>query len=133
MSRRGLQVVLGILGAVAFVFGGLALFTGVSFISGGETASASVDSELRFYAAWYAAAGVGLLLAVPRVESATTTIRVLFSFLFVAACGRAISIVVVGAPHRTFVILMIIEFALPLVVIPWQTVVARRYSKYREA
>jgi hypothetical protein len=63
MSRRGLEVFLAILGAVALGFGALAVVTGTSLIPNGGAATASIDSELRFYAVWYAAAGVVLIRA----------------------------------------------------------------------
>jgi hypothetical protein len=128
MSRRGLQAILTILGLVAVVFGTLTVFTGGAGVIGGGEVSASVDSELRFYAAWYAAAGVVMLRAVPRVESAGTTIRALCAVLFIAACARVLSILLVGAPHPVFLALMVIEFVIPAVVVPWQAAVARRIS-----
>lgn len=94
-------------------------------LEGGKV-SANVDSELRFYAAWYAAAGVLLLRTVRRVESEGTTIRAICAVLFVAACSRVISIIAVGAPHPMFLALMVVEFAIPVLVVPWQAAVARR-------
>jgi Domain of unknown function (DUF4345) len=126
MSRRGLQAILTILGLVAVVFGTLTVFTGGAGVIGGGEVSASVDSELRFYASWYAAAGVMMLRAVPRVESAGTTIRALCIVLVIAACARVISIMVIGTPHPVFLVLMIVEFAIPVVIVPWQAAIARR-------
>jgi hypothetical protein len=126
MWRRGLQGVLTILGLVALVFGSLTVFTGAAGVVGGGEVPASVDSELRFYAAWYAAAGVVMLRTVPRVESAGTTIRALCAVLILAAGARVISIFVIGTPHPVFLVLMVVEFAIPLVIAPWQAAVARR-------
>jgi presenilin-like A22 family membrane protease len=126
MSRRGLQAVLLILGLVAVTFGTLTVLTGGSLVLDGGRVSASVDSELRFYAAWYAAAGVMVLRAVPRVESAGTTIRAICAVLIIAACARVLSIIVVGTPHPIFLALMGVEITIPVVVVPWQAAVARR-------
>jgi hypothetical protein len=81
---------------------------------------------MRFYAAWYVAAGVLLLRTVPRVDSKGPTIRAICAVLFLAACARVISLVVVGAPHPVFLVLMVIEFTIPAVVVPWQAAVGRR-------
>jgi hypothetical protein len=60
MGRTGLQLLLTVLGLVAVAFGLLTVFTGGAGVLRGGEVSANVDSELRFYAAWYA--GAGLLL-----------------------------------------------------------------------
>ena len=126
MNRRGLQAALVLLGAVALCFGVLGVLTGASLLSGGDTASASVDSELRFYAAWYAGAGLLLLATVRRVESEGKRIRAVCAVLLLAAIGRVLSIADVGRPHVIQLLLMVIEFAIPVIVVPWQILVARR-------
>lgn len=123
-SRRGLQVVVTVLGVVALVFGLLGVMTGGAGVLDGGHVSANVDSELRFFAAWYAGAGVLLLWVRTRVERETAVIRGVCAFLFLAAVGRVVSIISVGVPHTAFVALMIVEFAIPAIVIPWQAAVA---------
>jgi Domain of unknown function (DUF4345) len=85
----------------------------------------SVDSELRFYAVWYVFAGAALLRAVPEVEDAKITVRAVGVAFFAAGCGRLVSLVVVGRPHLSQLVLMVIELILPFVIIPWQASVAR--------
>jgi hypothetical protein len=129
MSRRALQATLAILGVTAVTFGGLTVLTGAAGVLAGGPVSASVDSEMRFYAAWYLAAGVLLLRTVARVESEGPTIRTICAVLFLAACARVVSFVAVGAPHPVFVVLMAIEFAIPVVVVPWQAAVASQTTR----
>ena len=125
VTRTALQTTLTIFGAVALVAGaGTALLGAASIIGAGEV-SPTIDSELRFYAAWYAAAGVVLLRAIPRVESEGATIRAVCVVFFVCACARLISIIFVGTPHPVAVTLMVVEFAIAPVVVPWQAAVAR--------
>lgn len=124
-SLRVLQIFLTILGAVAVVAGTGTVLFGVRSILGAEAVTPTVDSEMRFYAVWYAAAGGIILWAARRVESETTTIRGVAGLFFVAACSRVLSWIVVGRPHPFTVTLMIIEFALPLIIIPWQAAVGR--------
>lgn len=129
MSRRGLQATLTILGLIAVTFGALTVLTGAAGVLASGPVSASVDSEMRFYAAWYLAAGVLLLRTVARVESEGTTIRAICAVLFLAACARVVSLVAVGAPHPIFLVLMAIEFTIPAVVVPWQASVGRRTTR----
>lgn len=131
MSRQALQVVLTILGGVAVTFGALTVIAGGAGVLAGGNVSASVDSELRFYAAWYLGAGVLLFWTVPRVESEGPIIRAICTVLVLAACGRVISLIVVGAPHTVFLALMVVEFVIPAVVVPWQRAVSRRTASQK--
>ena len=126
MSRRGLQVTLTILGTVAAVFGAQGVLTGVGGVRNGGKASANVDSELRFFSAWYAVGGLAMLRAARRVETDGATIRVICVGWLIAACGRLLSVVKVGKPDRVFRVLTGIELAIPAVIAPWQAAVARR-------
>lgn len=126
--RRGLQFVVAILGAVAFVFGMQTVLFGADPLPGGDEVSASVDSEMRFYAAWYVVAGVLALWSVRRIERAGTIVRALAAGAFIAACGRVISFVTIGRPSTTALVLMAIEFLVPLVILPWQSTVEAHAS-----
>ena len=126
LIKRGLQVFLGVLGTVALVFGSLTMIVGASNIPGGDEVSASVDSELRFHAAWYAVIGALLLLAIRRLEESTRLVRAVGVGVFFAGCSRIISIAAIGRPATTYIVLMVIELLLPFVVIPWHALVARR-------
>jgi Domain of unknown function (DUF4345) len=127
--RRGLQMILAVLGAVAVAFGGLTVVAGAGGLLDGGPVSASLDSELRFYAAWYLGAGVLMLRSVPRVEVEGSTIRLICVVLLIAAGARVLSIVALGTPHPLFLALMVIEFAIPVVMVPWQAALARRASR----
>jgi hypothetical protein len=108
------------------VAGSLSVVFGASSVLGADQVTAEVDSEMRFYAVWYVVAGAFLLRATRRVESETWTIRLVAAAFFVAGCSRILSWVVVGRPHQSQLILMVIELILPLVVIPWQAAVTLR-------
>ena len=131
MSRRGLEVTLTVLGLVATVFGAQGVVTGVGGVRKGGRASANVDSELRFFAAWYAVAGLTMLRPARRVESDGATIRVTCAGWLIAACGRLLSARQVGQPDRVFRVLTGAELAIPAIVAPWQAVVARQAGRRR--
>jgi hypothetical protein len=123
---RGLRAILTILGAIALVVGSVTVITGGALVVGAGDVSPTVDSELRFLSAWYAAAGVLILRAARRPESAGPTVRAVSVILLVGATARAVSIAVVGVPHPLALALMAIEFAIPAVILPWQAAVERR-------
>lgn len=125
-GRRGLQVLLSMLGGVALIAGLAGVLTGTSLIPGGAAAPAGVDSELRFYAAWYAGAGALLLWLVPRIEREGRFLRGICAALVLGALGRVVSLLVVGRPEPLYLVLMAVEFVIPVVVLPWQAAVARR-------
>jgi hypothetical protein len=124
--KRTLQAILVALAAVMVLAGVLGVILGADLVLGDDAFSASVDSEFRFFAAWYLAAGVLLLRAVPKVETAAFEVRFVGITFFVAACGRVLSMIDVGAPHGFYIALTAIEFAIPLVIVPMQAAVARR-------
>lgn len=124
--KRVLQIVLVAIGGVMVVAGLLGVVLGADLVLGENSFSASVDSEFRFFAAWYLAAGLLLLRATPRLEAAAFEVRFVGITFFVAACGRVLSMVDVGAPHAFYVALTVIEFLIPFVIVPGQAMVARR-------
>ena len=119
------------LGVVAAVFGAQGVLTGVAGVRNGGKASANVDSELRFFSAWYAVAGLAMLRAARRVEADGATVRVICAGWLLAAAGRALSLMKVGKPDRLFRVLMGIELAIPAVIAPWQAAVARQARRNR--
>ena len=117
------------LGIVAAAFGAQGVLTGVGGVRNGGKASANVDSELRFFSARYAVGGLAMLRAGRRVESDRATIRVICVGWLIAACGRVLSVTKVGKPDRLFRVLTGIEFAIPVVIAPWQAAVARQADR----
>jgi hypothetical protein len=69
--------------------------------------------------------GLQLLLAV------LGAVAIICAVWFVAACSRVLSILAVGSPHPLFLALMVVEFAIPLVVVPWHAAVSRRGERTR--
>ena len=126
MARKTLQVFLVVLGSVAVVAGLTTVLFGVDSILGAEDVSGTVDSEMRFYAVWYVGTGLVLLRAVPRLEYERPTISFVALLFFVAGCARVLSWIVEGKPHTAAVVLMVIELALPFIILPWLTAVARK-------
>jgi hypothetical protein len=125
VTRQGLRLILTLLGAVAITFGMLGVLMGGDGVLHGGDVSANIDTEARFFAAWYVGGGLFMLRAARRLDTEGTTIRIICAVWFLAACGRALSIVTKGAPNALFIVLMVVEFAIPLVVLPWHAAVSR--------
>lgn len=132
LSYRTLQAVVAALGLIALGAGISTMIFGAASIVGAGEVSATIDSEMRFFSVWYAAAGIILLRSAPRVGSDATTIRAVGLALFVAGVTRVLSWIAVGRPHSWTVVLMTLELTLPVVLIRWQARVASRPSSGTE-
>ena len=110
---------------MAVVEGARGVLQGTDQVIAGGRPSANVDSEYRFYSAWYCVLGIVLLRAGRRPEAATTTVRATGAGFLMAACGRVLPMRCRGQPHPTQKILMGLEFGIPAVIVPWQAAVAR--------
>ena len=127
MARRGLQAFLAFFGVLTVTMGCLTVATGGSLnMPDAGPVSASVDNQFRFFSVWFLAAGVLTLRAAASPEHATNLIRGLCIALVVGGLARLWSMVTVGVPHPIFVASMAGEILIPAVLLPWQSVVARR-------
>jgi hypothetical protein len=79
--------------------------------------SATIDSQLRFYAAFWGAYGIALLVIVTNTEPHLDLVPWLAAVMFAGGVGRAISFVTAGAPHPFFTALMVSELLGPPVLI----------------
>lgn len=113
-------------GAVATAAGMHTVIAGARSIVGQGAANASVESELRFYAAFYVAWGLAALRAAPRADQDPATVRTLAGALFLAGLARAGAWRAVGKPHPGQRVLLAIELAGPPALGAWQTRLAAR-------
>lgn len=79
--------------------------------------SATLDSEFRFYEAFWFSYGIALNLVAFRLEHRLRYVVPLTLVFFVGGVGRLISILVVGFPHPVFVLLAIPEIVLAVIMI----------------
>lgn len=123
-SRRALRGVFYLGGLVATAAGLHTVIAGAKSLPDQETANEAVESELRFYAAFYVAYGIAVLSTAPRADRATGPVRALAGSLFLAGLGRARGWRSVGRPHRMQQGLLIAELLGPPVITAWQAAVA---------
>jgi hypothetical protein len=128
VARAVLRVLLLLLGVSAIVIGTSIFVLGATFtgataeglfnaVAGGSAHSpaftATADSELRFYAPFWAVYG-GLLVWVARdLAGRLAWVPPAAALFFAGGVGRLISLLVVGPPHPAFSGLMAIELIAP--------------------
>jgi hypothetical protein len=81
---------------------------------------ATMDNEMRFYAVFWGAYGLALILVARDFAARGHLTPWLAGLFFVGGVGRAISYAVAGAPHPFFTALMAVELLTPpLLVLLW--------------
>jgi uncharacterized membrane protein YgdD (TMEM256/DUF423 family) len=120
VSRTALRAVFRVGGAVATVAGLHTVAAGAKSIAGQDVANASVESELRFYAAFYVAYGLAVLRVAPRADRDRAAVQALAGALFFAGLARASGWLAVGRPHPLHRGLLVIELAAPPAIVAWQ-------------
>ena len=125
-GRAALRAVVYVGGAVATAAGIHTVIAGARSIAGQGAANASVESELRFYAAFYVAYGLAALRVAPRADQDPGAVRALAGALFLAGLARAGSWRAAGKPHPGQRVLLAIELAGPPALGAWQARLAAR-------
>src|SRR4051812_4748806 len=119
-GRSASTTLLYVGGVVATAAGLHTVIAGGRSVPGEDLANASVESELRFYAAFYVAYGLVALRVAPRAGHDATTVRALAGALFLAGLGRVGGWLLVGPPHRVQRALLVIELGAPPAIVALQ-------------
>jgi hypothetical protein len=119
-NRSALRAAVRVGGAVATVAGLHTVAAGGKSIAGQNMANASVESELRFYAAFYVAYGLAAVRLAPRADHDSGAVRALAGALFLAGLARAGGWLAAGRPHPLQRGLLMIELAAPPAIVAWQ-------------
>jgi Domain of unknown function (DUF4345) len=113
-------------GAVATGAGLHSVIAGARALPRQAAANPSVESELRFYAAFYVAYGLAVLRVAPRADRDPAAVRALAGALFLAGLARGVGWLAVGRPHQLQRGLLAIELAAPPAIVGLQSRAARR-------
>lgn len=124
--RKALQILLVALGLVAFAAGLLTVLGGTGAMPGDSRATPNVESELRFYSAFWTGFGALALHAARHPERETNLIRGLSLFLFLGGLARVFAWLDSDQPDAQFLVLMGLELTLPLFIVWAQARVAAR-------
>jgi len=125
MSRRALQIVTGLLGAIPIATGciGLLGLRDPLYVRCGIPVS--LDSNLRFYSGLWLGLGIAMYSILPSIERQTVLFRAFWGAIFLGGLGRLASIVGVGAPPSPLLAVIGLELVGAPVFIVWQWQVAR--------
>ena len=124
-SRRAIRGIFYLGGVVATGAGLHTAAAGARSVPNQELANPSVESELRFYGAFYLAYGLAALQIAPQADTNANAVRAHMGVLFAAGLARAGGWLAVGRPHRFQLALLAVELALPPSVVAWQARIAR--------
>jgi hypothetical protein len=127
MSRRLLQVTMGLLGVIPVVTGVLTMM-GLAdpiYAADGVPANALLDSNLRFLGGLWLVAGLAMIWLIPRIDRETVLFRALWLMVFAGGVGRLLSMAFVGLPPWPFIGFTLLEIAGAPCFIAWQARWAR--------
>lgn len=116
---------LAVLATVAVASGLAGMLFGPATLPDGETVNATVDSEYRFTNAFWFTAGLVAWWAVPRVEKATTVLRVTLGAVILGGFARLMAVAASGWPHFVFRIALVVELVVVPILLWWQSRIAK--------
>ncbi|HEX2578742.1 MAG TPA: DUF4345 family protein [Aquihabitans sp.] len=120
---RTFRAAVAAMGSIATVAGTRGLLRGAREVPDPGRVTASVDSEYRFYATWYAIQGAALLAAATRTDVDRSVVRATAAGLGLGAAARALSLRSLGRPHPSQVALLAVEAVLAAILVPWHSAV----------
>jgi Domain of unknown function (DUF4345) len=118
-SRRVLRGLLYIGGAVATAAGLDTVIRGARSVPGQGPANTALESELRYYGAFYSAYGMVVLRVAAQEEPDQEAVRAIAAALFFAGLARTLGWLRAGRPHPAQRALLAIELGAPPAVIAW--------------
>ena len=121
-----LRALLGLGGVVAISAGLHTVVTGGKSLPPWRHASATVESELRWYSAYYVAFGFFVLRTAAPARPDPRAVQAIAAAVFLGALGRAGAWVTVGKPHPFQRALLAVELTLPPIFMVEQRRLGRR-------
>ena len=100
-ARRAVQAVLRGSGLLAVATGTWVVARGSAAVPDGETVSSSTDSVLRFYATWWAGAGVVMWRLADAPERHPAAVRAVAATTFVGGLARLLAARTAGRRTRS--------------------------------
>ena len=126
-SKRGLQIVMGVLGIIPVGTGLLGLL-GVQdpvYVAAGVPPIVLLDTNLRFYSGIWLGLGLALYWLIPTIERQTVLFRAIWAMIFIGGIGRLLSIMLLAWPPVAFVAFTALEIVGAPLFIWWQSRVAK--------
>jgi hypothetical protein len=134
MSKRGLQIVMGVLAIIPATTGLLGLL-GVEdppYVAAGVPPIVVLDTNLRFYSGVWLGLGLALCWLIPTIERQTVLFRVLWAMIFIGGIGRLLSMIMLAWPPVPFVVFTALEIVGAPLFILWQSRLADESHRGRD-
>ena len=122
---RALQRTLAVLAIVPVATGLWTVLAGADSVPAPRDASPSVESELRYYSAWYVGAGLAMFWLSRRLREHPVVFRAFCGVIFLGGCGRLLAAQATDWPPAGQVILLVIELTLPVILLAWHALASR--------
>jgi hypothetical protein len=123
--RQAFQTLLALFGVIVIGISLAHLAIGPKAIIGGVAVNATMAGEDRFFAGLLLCYGIALLWCARDVQRKRVYLNLLAAVFFVGGIGRLVAVVVDGAPHPFYVAMLVVELALP----PLMVVTANRVAQ----
>jgi hypothetical protein len=120
-GTKALRGLLYLGGAVATGAGIDTMLRGSASLPGNPGANAAVESELRYYGAFYAAFGLHTFRVAARAEPDPAAVRTIAAVVFAGGLARARGWLREGRPNTGQIALLAIELGAPPLTIALQT------------
>jgi hypothetical protein len=127
MSKRGLQILNGVLAAIPVVTGIVGM-SGVSdplYASPPLPQSILLDSNLRFLSGVWLGLGIAMYWTLPDIDKKRALFRALWGMIFVGGIGRLISMLVLTLPPAPFIGFTALEIVGAPIMVFWQARLAK--------
>ena len=127
MSKRSLQIAMGVLAIIPVTTGLLGLL-GVEeppYVAAGVPSIVMLDTNLRFYAGVWLGLGLAFYWLIPTIERQTVLFRVLWGMIFLGGIGRLLSMTMLAWPPIPFVAFTALEIVGAPLFILWQSRLSR--------
>lgn len=122
--KFGLQLILAITSLIPAYFGASSMIGGAARFIPLEHVTPALDSQFRFLSAYYFGLAVLIWWIIPNIERHTTLFRIVIGALFLGGLTRVYSYITIGAPPTPMLGGMVLELALPLLIL-WQAKISK--------
>jgi hypothetical protein len=123
--RRAFQAFLALFGLIVIGISLAHFAIGPRAIIGSVALNPTMAGEDRFFAGLLLCYGIALMWCARDVQHKRSYIDVLAAAFFVGGIGRFLAIVLDGPPHPFYIAMLVLELALP----PLMVVMARRVAE----
>ena len=122
--RQAFQAFFALFGLIVIGISLAHFVIGPQAIIGGTVVNPTMAGKDRFFAGLFLCSGVALLWCAVDVQHKRVYVNLLAAAFFVGGLGRLLAVLLDGAPHPFYVAMLVVELALP----PLMVIVAGRVA-----